>query len=57
VASSSADTQPEVMRFGQTPQRGATPQCRIILATSPEGTLRAILKQAGITPDDFLQIE
>lgn len=23
----------------------------------PEGTLRAILKQAAITPDDFLQVE
>ena len=23
----------------------------------PEGTLRAILKQAGISPDDFLQVK
>ena len=23
----------------------------------PEGTLRAIIKQAGITPDEFLQID
>jgi hypothetical protein len=57
VASSSADTQPEVMRSGQTPQRGATPRCRIILATSRREPFGPILKQAGITPDDFLQIE
>jgi hypothetical protein len=45
---------PAVMKSGSTPKRTATLRSRITQANMPEGTLRAILNQAGIAPDDFL---
>jgi len=44
---------PEAMRSGSTPERTDIPQFPTILENSRK--LRAILKQAGIEPDDFLK--
>ena len=42
------------MKFGRIHERGGSRRFRITLEIPPEGTLRAILKQADVSVDEFL---
>ena len=44
------------MKFGLTQAKINTLQFRDIAAICPEGTLRNIIKQAGLTVDEFIEL-
>jgi hypothetical protein len=56
MASNSSGRRLEVTKSGSTATRIDNPTIPNHRGDLPEGTLRAILKQAGIEPDDFLCI-